>query len=671
MREAWRRVALIAAAALMLLPAAAHAAAERVHHDLDVHLDPAQRALQVRDRITLSGEGIALLRLAQSLNVTNASVDGAALSVPQAEHGHWVWRVGLRPGRSARVDLQYTATLQPLADIDHRGTLTGLPPMSDARGSYLPAGTGWYPEADEAAFTYRLTLQLPAGQRGLVPGRLIDEQDGPQGYRAIYDFAHPAEGIDLMAGPYVVRERMLARASGEPVRLRTWFHPEIADLADGYLQSLDAYLDLYSSWIGAYPYTEFSVVSSPLPTGFGMPTLTYLGVDVLRLPFIRATSLGHEVLHNWWGNGVYPDFARGNWSEGLTTFMADYAYREREGAAAAYEMRQGWLRDFAAIPPGEDMPLRTFTARTHGTSQIVGYHKAAFVFLMLRDQLGSQRFDAGLRDFWEAQCFRRAAWSDLQAAFERASGERLDAFFEQWLSRRGAPQVRVAAASAQQAADRWQLRVTLAQDGAPYALAMPLAIDTEAGTQMEVLQLHEAQQTFMLPLGAQPRAVRLDPQLRVFRRLDARELPPILRQVMLDPATRTQLALPSDARDAGLALATALLDHPADRRESAADAPLLIIGTTEAVDRALAAANLPARPAEVGIRGSAQVWTGYTRTGRPLAVISARDAAALQALARPLPHYGRQSWLVFEDGKAVERGVWPVQAQAVPVRLAQ
>ena len=112
-----------------------------------------------------------------------------------------------------------------------------------------------------------------------------------------------------------------------------------------------------------------------------MPTLTYLGVNVVRLPFIRSTSLGHEVLHNWWGNGVYPSYARGNWSEGLTTFMADYTYKERESAGAARQMRLEWLRDFTAVPLGQDLPLAKFTSRTHGTSQIVGYHKAAMVFL--------------------------------------------------------------------------------------------------------------------------------------------------------------------------------------------------------------------------------------------------------------------------------------------------
>jgi aminopeptidase N len=164
-----------------------------------------------------------------------------------------------------------------------------------------------------------------------------------------------------------------------------------------------------------------------------------------------------------------------------------------------------------------------------------------------------------------------------------------------------------------------------------------------------------------------PESVRLDPDLRVLRRLEARELPPILRQVMLDAATRVQLALEPAQRETGLALARALLDHSPDTGPPDANAPRLVIGLHEAVDRALASAGLPPRPETLAGRGSAQVWTGYSETGRALAVISARDVAALQALMRPLPHYGRQSWLVFDGARAIDRGVWPVEAASVPV----
>jgi aminopeptidase N len=214
-------------------------------------------------------------------------------------------------------------------------------------------------------------LSVPGDQRALVAGRLLKEElplaRGDR-YRADFEFAHPADGIDLMAGPWIIREQMMARAGAEPLRLRTYFTRDldrIKGLADSYLDETRAHLESYAAAIGAYPFRGFSVVASPLPTGFGMPTLTYLGAEVLKLPFIRATSLGHEILHNWWGNGVLVDYASGNWAEGLTTFMADYAYQERISAAAARALRLGWLRDFAAVPVASRQTLASFRSRTH------------------------------------------------------------------------------------------------------------------------------------------------------------------------------------------------------------------------------------------------------------------------------------------------------------------
>jgi hypothetical protein len=37
------------------------------------------------------------------------------------------------------------------------------------------------------------------------------------------------------------------------------------------------------------------------------------------------------------------------------------------------------------------------------------------------------------------------------------------------------------------------------------------------------------------------------------------------------------------------------------------------------------------------------------------------------AIARPLPHYGAQSYLAFDGSKLLTRGVWPVDVRAVRV----
>jgi hypothetical protein len=213
--------------------------------------------------------------------------------------------------------------------------------------------------------------------------------------------------------------------------------------------------------------------------------------------------------------------------------MADYAYRERESPEAAAAARLAWLRDYAAMPPGDDAPLVRFTSRTHGASQIVGYNKSAMLFFMLRDRIGEAAFDAGVRGFWSANRFRIASWDDLRRAFERTSGQDLAAFFEQWLERTGAPQLRIDDAQVEAVANGWHLSVTLAQGAPAYALSVPLAIRTAGGEIMQRVELSHERGTAVLVLPAEPLQVALDPELRLLRRLALTEAPPILREAML------------------------------------------------------------------------------------------------------------------------------------------
>ncbi len=658
-----RAAALLAA--LVGLPAASFAVAPL--HDISVRIDPQTRAFEGRDRITFDGSHAFTLVLSSRFRVDSLIADGRRLGIRHAD-AQGRQRIALPAAR--RIELRWSGELAALdQNLDHRDTLTYGAPASGPQGTFLPAGSGWYPAVEGQLEHYRVALDLPAGQRGVVPGRLLDEREVRGRYRARFEFAHPAEGISLMAGPYRVEERRVHTAAGSEVRLRTYFHPEIADLAGGYLDSVAGYLDLYERRIGTYPFTEFSIVSSPTPTGFGMPTLTYLGIDVLRLPFIRSSSLGHEVLHNWWGNGVYPDYARGNWSEGLTTFMADYAYRERESAQAASAARLAWLRDYAAMPSGDDAALVRFTSRTHGASQIVGYNKAAMLFFMLREAIGAAAFDAGLRRFWREHRFRLATWDDLRRAFEQASGASLAAFFEQWLQRPGAPDLRIANAQAVPTLSGWRLNVTLVQGAPAYALSVPLALRTAGGELVRRAEITRERDTVALDLPAEPLAVVLDPELRVFRRLAAAEAPPILREVMLS-GSPMMFALTGEppVQSASQELAAKLLERGGGQDGAPS---VLVIGLHADVDAWLADGGLPPRPAALAAsRGSAQVWTLRTGDGRAVALVSARDAAALAALARPLPHYGRESWLVFEGPRAIDRGVWPTQPQVWDLKAA-
>jgi aminopeptidase N len=651
------------AAALVLALAAQAVVAAAPHLDLNVQLDPATGLFSAQAELVLASEQAVRLKL-PALDIQSARLDDAPLPTA-TENDTWTWTPGTQAaGKALRI--AWRGRIAAMDEtLSHRDVLDALPPMVSAAGSYLPAGSGWYPDPG-APFTYRLEVTTPDGEIAVAPGAPHERSAMPGKRATVFEHRHPVDGIELMTGPYAVTERRIA-IDGRAVRVRTYFHEDLQPLAADYLDSAVAYLQRYSREIGAYPFHDFSIVSAPLPTGFGMPTLTYLGRQVLKLPFIRHTSLGHEVLHNWWGNGVRVDVSRGNWAEGLTTFMADYAYKEDAGAAAAREMRHGWLRDFAALPDGADRPLSAFRARHHTASSVVGYGKSAMLFLALREQLGERNFRRGLRQFWQAQQFRAASFDDLRRAFEQASGRKLDAFFDQWLERSGAPAPAVAGAAARDD----EIEVVVTQDLDSYRARVPLRLDGPDGTRTDIVEMDARERRFPIPRDGGVRSVTLDPEFRVWRRLAVSEAPPVLRDAVA--AERLDVLALAGASEAGaMQLAQSFAEGRVQRAAPGADgraAPLLIAGTRAAIDAWLAANGLGMRPALLAA-GDTQAWIAPLPDRRVVLVSLPEDGAeaALAALSRRLPHMASHAWLAFDGERIAGRGNWPAQSPAVEVR---
>ena len=205
-----------------------------------------------------------------------------------------------------------------------------------------------------------------------------------------------------------------------------------------------------------------------------------------------------------------------------------------------------------------------------------------------------------------------------------------------------------------------------------------MPVDIAAGERRVVrwVELDGARRIVDLDLDFRPQQLRLDPDARVWRRLDVAEQPPILRRWL--GALKPRWAVvggDAEFRKAAEVVVSRFFERPATplavsdlKSVLADDGMVMLIGTPTEVDAALSASGLPKQSEALGKkggRGSARVWTSARG---PLLAVAADDAVALRALARPLPHYGGQSWLVFEGGRAVERGLWPAQAPVLGVR---
>jgi len=628
------------------------------YHDIVAKLDPRTRQLDVTDRITFSGRSEITFRLADWLEIKRARL-GGKLVTPKRKRRYW------QISTPNRAEIQLTLSLA--------GKVPALPPKHQRRriggavagveGSYLPGSAAWIADTGDDWVKFRLKIEVPGDQRAVATGRFDGEEQESTAYRARFDANYPAELPSLFVGPYRVNERHF----GE-ILLRTYFHNDIARFADDYLSTAGQYLQDFAARIGGYPFDDFHIISAPLPVGLGYPNLTYIGRMIVPLPFMRGRSLAHEVLHNWWGNGVAIDYASGNWAEGLTTYMADYALAAERGPEAAREMRLDWLRDYAALPVVRDMPITEFKSKKHQASQVVGYNKVAFVFHMLRGELGDQRFENGLKIFWIHNKFKVAGWRQIQAAFEESAGRDLGWFFDQWLFRAGGPEIKLTKASIERGNS---VAISLRQSKPTYRMTVPVDVETSGGLRRHLVRLDDEQISLELPIAGKLMRVTVDPTFDVFRRLLSGESAPILRDVTLAKKVTSHILaseLPFKAA------AQTLIDRLFDESHvvSGANRQVSVNGPTVVIGRRAEVADFLERMDEGGVppeldSGTAAVWVMRVASGHTALLVRVDDAEAIQKLLRPLPHYGRQSYLIFEGRRVAQKGVWPMSSSPLSV----
>ncbi len=678
--------------AIVLASLASGAAFAQVtlHHQLDVRLEPAAGRITVGDEIRLAeplkASRSLTFHLSPDLRLSGPVTFDGGVAVAASPAGAGAWRVKA-PAGASRLAVRYRGVmrhgLENVSDSPGRRQLRTLGHIG-ADGVFLDGASPWYPRFGDELVTFDMTVEAPSGWMVVSQGTQVDE--AARRWRE----SQPQDDIYLVANRFRRYRKAGPQALAE-VYLRS---PDEA-LAQRYLDATQRYLAFYSKLIGPYPYSKFALVENFWESGYGMPSFTLLGPRVIRLPFIVHTSYPHEILHNWFGNGVYVDYTRGNWSEGLTSYLSDHLLREQRGKGAAYR-REALQRYADYVRSAGEFPLKAFRGRHGDASQAIGYGKAMMVFHSLRRRLGDKAFFGGLASFYRQHRFERAGYPDLQRAWEQASGQDLDAFFGQWLNRTGAPRLAVENVEVTKREGRYRVTgvIRQTQAEAPFELRIPLRVEMTTGESVDtVVPMKGRQQRFRLSLAARPARLLVDPDFDVFRQLDPAEIPVTLSRFF--GGERTMLILPSAASrsvlDAWRRLASQWAAGRKDQWRIVMDNEIEALPTQGAVlvlgadNRLLSSALANSSAVEwsdgrIVIEGQTLAREGKSivlalpgRGGErnPVVVVATDRPRAIDGLTRKLPHYGKYSYLVFGgDAPDIEvKGSWRVVDSPLVVTL--
>ncbi|MGB5708063.1 MAG: M1 family aminopeptidase [Arenicellales bacterium] len=642
---------------LLLMPGMVVAELPILQHNLTVKIDHQHRSYTATDRISLdASSAITALPdfyLNSAQRLISLNFDGKSVE-PAFTQGDL--RV---PGGTRSLEITYGGEIDP----SRWPFIVWLP--SD----------GWYPIAEGYRVLFNLSLEVSPEWNALSQGRPGASQNGTHSWTQ----TDPQEGIYLVAGPW----KHYTRESGTHRAGVMLIEPD-ADLADRYLNATLEYLNYYSELIGSFPYHSFTLVENTRQTGWGMPGFTLLGSMVIRLPFILHTSYPHEVLHNWWGNGVFTDDRSGNWSEGLTTYLSDYWLKEAQGEGRQYRLNAliAW-HDFAA--EGGDFPLGRFVGRHDRATQAVGYGKGMFLFHMLRGELGEAKFIAGLRGLYSRFRFSHANFEDIRSEFEHQCECQLEGFFNQWLQREGAPELRLDSVKAGREGEPYQLIIQLSQmNETPWELLIPVRVTDQAGNEStQTIKLDTHSDSFTFELGTKPALVEIDPEFELFRKLVPGEKPITLSNIF----AAKQVAVVA-TNESYLPLAKGLTaQYPGwqlygqnEQSQISEDVVILLGWSNSAASLFRANPSNNYRITEHSIQISDQDYpiqddrvltltdklevNGKTKTVLWIATQGNKD---LSNLMRRLVHYGRFSYAVFEtpDSRAVQTSQWQTQGSSL------
>jgi hypothetical protein len=289
-----------------------------------------------------------------------------------------------------------------------------------------------------------------------------------------------------------------------------------------------------------------------------------------------------------------------------------------------------------------------------------------------------------LREVYNRFCFKAITWSDFQTVFEQQSNRKLDWFFDQWVFRTGAPEFRLADVKTVQNTHGYRISGNIRQTAPFYRFNVEMLLNTAGLEQRQTLSVFGSKTAFEFTSSNKPQALKIDPKVHLFRKLDANEIPASINTLKgtssvsilvarklgkpyLDIARRLAVSLGLDNAKIGFddAFAADTLDQtdiiciglPGDKRYLPPSGSDFLLKSR--------AYTLMGRTYDLETNSFFGVFKDPGKASRTLALFLPASHEAAVGVSGKLTHYGKYSYLVFDGVRNTAKGVWPLFSNAL------
>ena len=367
--------------------------------------------------------------------------------------------------------------------------------------------------------TSEMIVTAPSHYQVISNGLLIEETDLPDGKR----LTHWRQSVPIATWLYVLGAARFAVQhvddyQGKPIQ--TWVYAQDRD--PGFYDfsvPTKQVLEFYGDYVGPFSYEKLANVQSN-SVGGGMESATaifYGDNSVSGERSVRWRNVViHEIAHQWFGNAITESDWDDVWlSEGFATYFTslfiEHAYGRDEFVATMNSAKQRVYSFYQDRPDYRIVHDDLSDMRQVTTG--MQYQKGAWILHMLRHMVGDEVFRAGIRQYYREYRDKNCSTADFQRVMEEVSGKEIGWFLKQWLYQGGNPRYE-GGWSYDQGSGELRVELNQVQDG-PYEFKMPIELgvyfEGESPLRIEVLQVNERENNFVIALGQEPSAVVLDP----------------------------------------------------------------------------------------------------------------------------------------------------------------
>lgn len=384
----------------------------------------------------------------------------------------------------------------------------------------------WFPTIDRPneRCTQELYITVDKKYKTLSNGLLVSSKVNTDGTRTDY------WKMDLPHAPYLfmmaIGEYAVVKDQWKDIPLEYYTEPEYEKDAKLIYNHTPEMLEFFSNTFGLkYPWPKLSqiVVRDYVSGAMENTTAIIYGEFIQRHADELEENpndyiLAHEISHHWFGDYVTCEsWANLTLNEGFANYSEYLWFEHKYGKDEAELHRLNELDGYMASAQYNVHPLihyhyneKTDMFDAHS------YNKGGLVLHMLRNMLGDKVFFKALKNYLAKNAFTAVEVHNLRMAFEDASGQDLNWFFDQWYNASGHPKLEYYK-SYDETSEEVVIDViqTQSQADVPKVFRFPLAvyITDQSGNKVKYERwVNERNQQYRFKVPAKPLLVEIDPE---------------------------------------------------------------------------------------------------------------------------------------------------------------